>query len=179
MVLKVSHGARSRVNPPNGGVDRRLPSRVAWNMASPTDDAHARDAFIRLRDEIRRADSGLRPALTAAELDAFAREIRPDAEARIEIQRLEGEPMVVVRAVKRVREVRPPGGRLAALTPREREVASLIARGLTNAEIARELGIGFATVKDHVHNILGRLGVRSRQAIVAAVVGERASAPGP
>jgi hypothetical protein len=106
MVLQVSPGARARVNPPNGGVDRRLPSRVAWNMASPTDDPPAREAFIRLRDEIRRADSGLRPALTAAELDAFAREIRPDAEARIEIERLEGEPMVVVRAVKRVREER-------------------------------------------------------------------------
>jgi DNA-binding NarL/FixJ family response regulator len=48
------------------------------------------------------------------------------------------------------------------LTAREREVGVLLARGLSNKGISRSLGIGIATVKDHVHNILGKLEVSSR-----------------
>lgn len=44
-----------------------------------------------------------------------------------------------------------------ALSTREREVAQLIERGLSNKEIARRLGIGVATVKNHVHNLLQKL----------------------
>lgn len=53
------------------------------------------------------------------------------------------------------------------LTRREREVAALIAEGLSNKEIAIDLRIGPATVKNHVHNILDKLNVRRRAAIVA------------
>jgi two-component system, NarL family, nitrate/nitrite response regulator NarL len=53
----------------------------------------------------------------------------------------------------------------ATLTRREREVAALIAEGLSNKEIASDLRIGPATVKNHVHNILDKLGVRRRAAI--------------
>ena len=48
------------------------------------------------------------------------------------------------------------------LTERETEVLELIARGKTNNQIARELFIGEATVKSHVHSILSKLNVRSR-----------------
>ena len=51
---------------------------------------------------------------------------------------------------------------LGGLTPREREVALLLARGLRNREIARELAIAEGTVKVHLHNAFQRLGVRSR-----------------
>lgn len=51
---------------------------------------------------------------------------------------------------------------LAALTPREREVLSLIATGASNQEIAEILSISRKTVKNHVSNILGRLDVRDR-----------------
>lgn len=130
-----------------------------------------REPLVRLRDEIRRVDEGLRPRLTATELDRFAHELRPDAEARIEIERApDGDPVIIVRAVKRVFAPAAEHAPLASLTPRERDVAHLVARGMTNAEIARALGIRFGTVKDHVHKILRKLGLRSRQAIVAAVV---------
>lgn len=50
----------------------------------------------------------------------------------------------------------------ARLTPRELEILQLIERGLSNKEIARHLTIQVATVKNHVHNILEKLGVRHR-----------------
>jgi DNA-binding NarL/FixJ family response regulator len=52
--------------------------------------------------------------------------------------------------------------RLASLTPREREVADSIGRGLSNADIARELRMSVATVKAHVSRLLDKLGAGNR-----------------
>jgi DNA-binding CsgD family transcriptional regulator len=60
----------------------------------------------------------------------------------------------------------------ARLTDREREVAMLVAAGLTSAEIGAELRIRPSTVDVHVRTIMQKLGVRKRAAIAAWATGQ-------
>ena len=62
-----------------------------------------------------------------------------------------------------------PDRRPAALTSREGEVAALVARGLTNRQIASELSISEHTVATHVGRILNKLGLSSRSRLAAWV----------
>ncbi|SEK23443.1 DNA-binding response regulator, NarL/FixJ family, contains REC and HTH domains [Rhodococcus maanshanensis] len=82
-------------------------------------------------------------------------------------------PTVTRRLIADVTSRRAPARRepaqLAALTPREREVLELIARGLSNVEIAESLFVAEQTVKTHVGKVLGKLHLRDRaQAVVLA-----------
>ena len=86
-------------------------------------------------------------------------------------------PGIAAAIIARVRElarlfsrIDGAGRKAGELTPREREVLDLVAKGLTNQEIAERLMITEGTVKNHVHNILGKLDVRSRQDAAACVV---------
>ena len=65
-------------------------------------------------------------------------------------------------AAKLMRQVRGGG----QLTPRELEVLALVARGMSNPDIARELFIGEATVKSHLLHVFDKLGVSDRTAAV-------------
>ena len=82
------------------------------------------------------------------------------------------EPAITRRLVERFVEAPQPQGlpaQLTSLTERELDVLRLIARGLSNAEIAAELVVAETTVKTHVARVLTKLGVRDRvQAVVVA-----------
>jgi DNA-binding NarL/FixJ family response regulator len=74
----------------------------------------------------------------------------------------------VIRQFTRIARPAPPK-ELGELTEREREILRLIATGLSNAEIGRDLYISETTVKTHVTHILQKLGLRDRvQAVVLA-----------
>jgi DNA-binding NarL/FixJ family response regulator len=82
-------------------------------------------------------------------------------------------PSVTSRVIERMAGQPPPGAardpRLDELTPRETEVLELVARGLSNGEIAARLVIGESTVKTHVKRLLAKLGARDRvQAVIFA-----------
>jgi DNA-binding NarL/FixJ family response regulator len=100
----------------------------------------------RLLDAIRVSAVGealIAPSITRRLIEQFTREARP--------------------AVDGV----PPS--LAELTDRELDVLRLVARGLSNAEVAAELVLGENTVKTHVSRVLSKLGLRDRvQAVVLA-----------
>lgn len=66
----------------------------------------------------------------------------------------------------------------AKLTPRERDVMALVGQGLPNKEIARHLGIGHATVKNHVHHILEKMHAGGRGEAAARIRHGGAAAPG-
>ena len=60
------------------------------------------------------------------------------------------------------------------LTPREKEIAESVSRGLTNREIAVELGISPETVKRHLATVYDKLGIRSRVVLALQVVAHAA-----
>jgi DNA-binding NarL/FixJ family response regulator len=83
------------------------------------------------------------------------------------------DPTVTLRVIESFASTSPlrtqPAAELAALTEREKDVLRLVAKGMSNAEIAAQLYVGEATVKTHVSGVLTKLGVRDRvQAVVAA-----------
>jgi DNA-binding NarL/FixJ family response regulator len=81
-------------------------------------------------------------------------------------------PTITKRLIEQFARSAPPSTRpaeLGSLTPREVEVLTLIARGLSNGEIAEELVLSEATVKTHVKRVLSKLELRDRvQAVVLA-----------
>jgi DNA-binding NarL/FixJ family response regulator len=104
-------------------------------------DATAEELIAAVRT-LAAGDAVLAPAVTRRVIEAFAAVPRPRAGS---------------------------ADRLAALSPREVEVLRLLARGLSNAEIARELFVSDATAKTHVSNVLAKLRLRDRvQAVIFA-----------
>ncbi|MFB7077960.1 response regulator [Streptomyces sp. NPDC056308] len=88
-------------------------------------------------------------------------------------------PEITMRLLRRYAEPRRrPYGPVEPLTAREKEIASLVAEGLTNADICAELFISLGTVKSHLSNLQRKLRVRNRVEI-AAWAWEAGLRPGP
>ena len=118
-------------------------------------------------------DERLLPAIQAGAAGYLLKDAAPADLARAVRLAHRGEalldPSVAARLVDALAQ---PRGAAATepLTPREREVLALVARGFANKRIARELGIAEKTVKTHVGHVLAKLGVADRtQAAVHAV----------
>jgi DNA-binding NarL/FixJ family response regulator len=92
-------------------------------------------------------------------------------------------PSVTRKVIDRMAEQPAPGAssgeRLTELTPREREVLELVARGLSNGEIAEAFVIEESTVKTHVKRILRKLRVRDRVQAVIFAYESGLTQPGP
>jgi len=64
------------------------------------------------------------------------------------------------------------------LTRREQEIASMLARRLSDAQISRELYLSQSTVRNHIHHIKAKLGVESRAELIRLLQGERIAETG-
>ncbi|HEY6492737.1 MAG TPA: response regulator transcription factor, partial [Trebonia sp.] len=122
-------------------------ARTQWRLAEALVEAGRRDEAAAVWRAARDTASRLGAAPLGAALDALARRARLDPGNG-----------------NRDGHCHAAGGTspLAALTEREREVLSLIARGMSNREIGTELFITPKTASVHVSNILGKLGAASR-----------------
>jgi DNA-binding CsgD family transcriptional regulator/tetratricopeptide (TPR) repeat protein len=115
-------------------------ARLFHRTAAPWEEAHALLALGRVLDQVDRSQHGA--------------EFRSRAEA-----------LFAEVGARRSRD--PAVASTPPLTPREREVLTLIAQGLTNREVAKKLVLSEHTVNRHVTNILAKLGTGSRSAAVA------------
>jgi len=134
-------------------------ARTQWRLAEALVEAGRRDEAVAVWRAARDTASRLRAAPLATALDDLARRARLDAGH-----------------VNSHGHGSGPSGTspLAALTDREREVLSLIARGKSNREIGAELFITPKTASVHVSNILGKLGAASRTEAAAIAYREGA-----
>jgi DNA-binding NarL/FixJ family response regulator len=116
-------------------------------------------------------------ALIAGASGFLLKECSPDELIQSVTAAAHGSALLSARLTSRLVEnfVRRPANstladtRLANLSPREQEVFRLVARGLSNAEIAGHLVLGETTVKSHITSMLTKLGLRDRvQAVVLA-----------
>jgi DNA-binding NarL/FixJ family response regulator len=111
-------------------------------------------------------DEKLLPAIRAGAAGYLLKNVAPAELARAVRAAHAGEalldPGVAARLVEAVASPAPVQRDGEDLTPREREILGLIARGMSNKRIAFELGVSEKTVKNHVSHVLAKLGVPDR-----------------
>ncbi|MCG8408122.1 MAG: helix-turn-helix transcriptional regulator [Phycisphaerales bacterium] len=133
------------------------------------------ETLIRLRELVTSMHRQQGTSIPVDQLVRMAEDVRLDVGVTIDFEasRSLGQPMVVLRMPAE------PAPRLEGLSKREREIADLIADGLSNKQIAGRLFLSLATVKDHVHRILVKTGLSNRAAVAAACLGHSVSDQGP
>jgi DNA-binding NarL/FixJ family response regulator len=119
----------------------------------------------RLQEQQRAAVRRAAHALSAQDGNGIRRNVMVELVApgnAVTLETADGHVLAVVEAIA------GSAACFASLSPREREVAHLLAHGASNAEIAEALVISVGTVKDHVHRILEKTELRSRAAVAGA-----------
>jgi NarL family two-component system response regulator LiaR len=154
------------------------PDIVLMDLAMPNVDGIEATAAIASRTKVIAltsfaTDDKVFPAIRAGAVGYLLKESGPDdlADAIRKVARGESilAPQVAEKLMREVAAGTPTAHR-TDLTTRERDVIRLIARGMSNRQIARDLGVAEKTVKAHVSNILGKLGLTDRtQAALYAV----------
>ncbi len=111
-------------------------------------------------------DENIFPALSAGAASYLLKDVSPEALVEAVRATARGEtrlhPDVAKKLVEKVSRPGAPAGQVEQLTERELEVVRLVARGASNHDIAAKLVISEKTVKTHVSNILGKLGLADR-----------------
>lgn len=151
-----------------GPAIRRLLTRLLASQARQQHDADDADDA----DDATRMRAGYMEAL----LNAYDEDASVPAHEDSHLEKADPERAPAAPAAGQSRAVKPL---LEPLTDREREVLRLLAHGRSNREIARELVIAVGTVKRHVSNVLGKLGVASRTQAIARAQDLSLLAPPP
>jgi DNA-binding NarL/FixJ family response regulator len=160
-------------------VERLQPDVVLMDMVMPgVDGLEAIRRVLAARPETRVVvltsyadEEKVVPAVRAGAAGYLLKDVQPsDLAAAIRTVAAGGALLAPAVTARVLQEVQAGGAPDPGLTAREREVLSLLARGLTNRQIAAELVLSEKTVKTHVSNILGKLGLPDRtQAALYAV----------
>jgi NarL family two-component system response regulator LiaR len=163
--------------------ERLCPDVVLVDLVMPKLDGVQTMRALRVRVPSARAvvltsyldDERLLPAIRAGAAGYLLKNVQPQELATAVRTAAAGQalidPVVAARLVEALDGGRDDGA--DRLTPREREVLALLARGFANKRIATELGIAEKTVKTHVSNVLAKLGVsdRTQAALYASRLG--------
>ena len=165
-----------------GAAGRLRPDVILLDLVMPRLDGVAAIHGIRERSPATRVivltsfldDDKLLPAVRAGAAAYLLKDVQPQ-DLVAAIRTVHGgesqlHPAAAARVMAELADGGPRKEPRAVLTPRELEVIALVARGLPNKVIARELGVSEKTVKTHVSNLLGKLGLTDRtQAALYAV----------
>jgi DNA-binding NarL/FixJ family response regulator len=111
-------------------------------------------------------------AIVVLTADDSAREAGPPLPG-VQLLAKSSRPAQLISVLERLLASAGAGGRIEQLSARQLAVLELLARGASNKEIAAELQVSLETVKDHVSEVLARLGVANRTQAVSAFLAAR------